>query len=394
MTSIGSFIRKTPAPSLRAYFEQAGIELPAAVNWNAPEPDIVQPLLQAVDDMGAESRGRIILDAGRVTAMATEAGQIALYSVFANRTFLDGLAGPHARSLWAFINEEVRFRQAEEVRYTDERRRGRSWDGFVVEASCNVRKDPASIGAFRAAILERFDSANVHVDIFERQRLTFDGQPSDLVQVTVYREGMPEDALKFEATTLVRKVTKPVFEAAVTYERATGVIEVVGNNRESREDMALFVARDLLGIEFQGQKLPLRRYDLSVLLLPFDFPCDLQDGIESVTLKQVRLMPFDYPGDRVTLECMRGADHTIWEMADLRFGHCNPLLGGWVATQAKLVIRFHPREGASRGRVLSLVVTMPHGCNLKDLTPEEQLIGSKYLRRWGILAEVDGATGD
>ena len=28
---------------------------------------------------------------------------------------------------------------------------------------------------------------------------------------------------------------------------------------------------------------------------------------------------------------------------------------------------------------------MPHGWNLKDQTEEEQLIGEKYLRRWGIL---------
>jgi len=32
---------------------------------------------------------------------------------------------------------------------------------------------------------------------------------------------------------------------------------------------------------------------------------------------------------------------------------------------------------------------MPHGCNLKDQTEEEQLIGEKYLRRWGILNDVD-----
>lgn len=392
MTTIASFIRKTPALCLRAYFDQSGIELPPAVNWNGPEAEIIQPLLQAVEDMDPESRARVVLDAARVTAMAKEAGQIALYGVFADRTVLDGMAGPHERSLWVFLKDEVQFRQAEEVRYTDELRRGRSWDGFLVEATRDVRKDPASVGALRVAIQERFQSANVHVDIFERQRLTFDGQTCDLVQVTVYREGMPEDALKFEATSLVRKVNKPVYEAAVTYERATGVIEVVGNNRESREDMALFVARDILGIEFQGTKLPARRYDLSVLLQPFNFPADAQDGIESVSLKQLRLMPFDYPGDRVTLECMRGADHTIWEMADLRFGDRNPLLGGWVVTQARLVIKFQPREGAVRGRVLSLVITMPHGCNLKDLTPEEQLIGNKYLRRWGILSGVDGAS--
>lgn len=391
LTTIAAFIRKTSAPSLRAYFDHLGFRLPLAVNWNGPESEIAGPLLQAVDEMSDMDRTRVVLEVGRVSAMATEAGQIALYSVAVDRTVLDALPSPHDRTLWMFRNDEIRFRQAEEVRYTDERRRGKLWDGFLLEPGRDIRRDASSLAAFSADVQERFNSANVHVDIFQRQRLNLEGETAELVQVTVYREGAPEDVLGFEAKVLVRTVRTPVVEAAVTYEPLTGVIEVVAADRESREAMGLLVARDLLGIEFQGQRLPARRYDLSVLLRPCDFISDPQDGIESVTLKQLRLMPLDHPGERVTLECMRGAGHTIWEMADARFGSHNPLFDGWVVTQARLVIKFRPREGATRGRVLSLVVTMPHGCNLKDLTPEEQVIGGKYLRRWGILSEPDGA---
>ena len=74
-------------------------------------------------------------------------------------------------------------------------------------------------------------------------------------------------------------------------------------------------------------------------------------------------------------------------MAEERLGPGNPIDGGWVATQAKLTIKFHPKGDARRGRTLPLTITMPHGCNLKDQTEEEQLIGEKYLRRWGILAD-------
>jgi hypothetical protein len=50
MASITSFIRNTPTASLRAYFNTSGIKLPTALDWDAPEPDVVRPLLQAVDD--------------------------------------------------------------------------------------------------------------------------------------------------------------------------------------------------------------------------------------------------------------------------------------------------------------------------------------------------------
>ena len=60
MASITSFIRNTPAASLRAYFNTSGIELPSALDWDAPEQDVVRPLLQTVDDMDDAARGRVV----------------------------------------------------------------------------------------------------------------------------------------------------------------------------------------------------------------------------------------------------------------------------------------------------------------------------------------------
>jgi hypothetical protein len=395
MASVTSFIRNMPASSLQAYFHHTGIELPTEIDWEAPEPEVVRVTLRAVDEMDDEARARIVNDAERVGALADDAGQTALYSVIDDRTVLDDLANGHARSLWMFLNEPIRFRHAEEVRYTDERRRGRSWDGFIGEPNLDLRRDEASIDAFKVALRERFASNNIHIDIFGRYRPTFDGEDCELVQIAIYREGLLDDFLAFDdGGALVRRARRPVFEAAMTYEPATGVIEVVANDRESREEMVRFMARDLLGIEFQSEKVPFRNYDLDVLLHPFSFPTDPEDGIESVEVKQLRLMPIDNNAERVTLECLRKADRTIWSMSADRFGPNDPLAGGWVATQAKLTIKFHPKADAKRGRTLPLTITMPHGCNLKDQTEEEQLIGEKYLRLWGILSGADSAVVD
>ncbi len=95
-----------------------------------------------------------------------------------------------------------------------------------------------------AAVRERFASPNIHIDIFDRRRPTFDGEDCELIQIAVYREGLPDDVLEFDAGDLVRRVRSPVFEAALTYEPATGVVEVVANDSESREAMTrIMVAR-------------------------------------------------------------------------------------------------------------------------------------------------------
>ena len=388
MASVTSFIRNTPAASLRAYFDHSGITLPVPVNWEAPEPEVVRPLLRAVDEMDEMAKARVVNDGERVSTMADEAGQTAIYSVAQDPDQLDDLQNAHDRALWMFLHDRAGFRHAEEVRYTDERRRGRMWDGFIGEPELVPQRDPAAVEAFKAAVRERFQSNNVHVDIFDRIRPTFDGADCALVQATVYREGRPDDFLEFVNGTLDRRPRRPVFEAALTYEPATGVIEVVASDRESREDLVRLFARDLLATEFRQERLPLRQFDLRVLQRPYAFPTDPGDGIESVRVNHLRLMPVDTVGERVTLECMRQATQTIWQMAQDRFGANNPLLGGWVVTQAKLTIRFHPESGARRGKTLPLTITMPHGCNLKDQTEREQMIGEKYLRRWGILRDV------
>jgi hypothetical protein len=389
MASVTTFIRNTPASSLQAYFEHTGIELSNPINWDGPEPEVVKGTLRAVDDMTDDERARVLNDAERVSALADDAGQTALCSVAEDRSVLDDLANGHARSLWMFLNAPTLFRFAEEVRFTDERRRGRSWDGFMAPANLDLKRDAVAQEAFKSALRERFSSNNIHIDIFSRHRPTFDGEDCELVQIVIYREGLPDAFLAFdEEGELIRRARRPVFEAAMTYEPETGVIEVVANDRESREEMARYMARDLLGVEFQSEKVPLRNYDLSVLLAFHPFQTDPDDGIESVEVKQLRLMPFDNNGERVTLECLRKADRTIWSMSADRFGANDPLTGGWVATQAKLTIKFQPKGDARRGRTLPLTITMPHGCNLKDQTEEEQLIGEKYLRRWGILRDV------
>ena len=177
-------------------------------------------------------------------------------------------------------------------------------------------------------------------------------------------------------------------EAALTYEPVPGVIEVVAKDREKREVLVRMLARDLLATDFREQRIPLRRYDLSVLMRPFTFPTDPADGLEIVRVNQLRLMPLDTTAERVTLECMRQSNATIWDMARERFEAANPLSGGWIVTQAKLTIRFHPDTGSRRGRTLPLTITMPHGCDLKDRTERERMVGNKYLRKWGILRDI------
>lgn len=388
MAAISAFLRKTPRDSLREYFDRPEIGLPDEFDWSVPEAELSKPLLGAIEKMSRVQRDRISNDAERVHTLSDEPGQAALYSVVEDPDLLDELANPHARSLWMFLNAQDRFRHAEEVRFTESNRRGRMWAGYMTDPGCAMQRDAAARHAFISAIKEFSGAAHAHVDIFDRVRTTHEGKECDLVQVTIYREGRPDDLLRFDDKgSLVRQAYRPVFEAAVTYEPATGVIEVIANDKETRGEIVKATVTHLLGVEFTDNRLPLRCYDLSVLLKPYDFPVDPEDGIEGVEVRELRLMPIDDSSRRVTLENMARADDTIWSMADEMFEARTPLRDGFVITRAKLAVKLAKRPGGDRRRTLTLSITWPHGCDLKDRTATEQLIGEKYLRRWGILVD-------
>jgi hypothetical protein len=104
MTAITKFVRRTPVVSLRTYFDRTGIQLMPSVDWDAPEADVVHPLLQAVEGLDDSAAARVVNDAERVTAMADEAGQAALYSIAQAPDRLDQLRNDHDRALWMFLH--------------------------------------------------------------------------------------------------------------------------------------------------------------------------------------------------------------------------------------------------------------------------------------------------
>lgn len=390
MASITSFFRKTPVPSLKAYFETKSFNLQSTVVWTAPESDVVAALIEALDALTEVDREALILEINRIIALADEPGQNALLAVVSNPIAFDAVEGGHNRALWLLMNEPANFRLAEDVRYNDEKRRGRMWQGFVVEKHKLVRKDQFSRNAFIAEVQAKFSTSNVHVDVFDRHRVTFDGASHQLVQVAVYREGRPDDALGFDgAGNLRRHLVKPVYEASLTYEPGEGVMEVVAGDKDIRLVMASIMGRTLMDIDFKDEKLPAREYDLGVLMEPFAFPTDPRAApeqvIERVQVRELRFQPLDVEGQRVTLECDGSVGETIWDMADKHIGPLMQRRDEWLITRARLVVKFAPYGKSRRSRSLNLTITVPHGCNLKDMTPTERLVGEKYLRDWGIL---------
>ncbi len=389
--AINQFIRKTPRASLRAYFDKKPHPIAALVNWNDEESDLVKPLLKAVDEMTDTELAMLKIDAERIHEMTDEIGQRALFSVVTDghiATYL-ALKSAHDRALFVFLRSPDAFRRAEDIRYADEYRKGRMWDGVLDPIDLNVSRNNQHIADFEKQVTDYFRTGGkLKVEIFNRTRSDLEYDAIELVQVMIYREDLPDSYLAFENNDLVTKVRRPVYEMALTYEAKTGAIEVISQGRECREELVkLFSATLLQSPLDEAQRVPLKKYDISKLLHSYDFPTDPEDGIEIVKVMMLELKPMD-SGNKVRPTVTAKETKTIHEVSRDWFATHDPLRTGFLPAKAKLSIRFKPDSIDRRGKTLPVEITWPNGCDLKGKTAKEQLIGDKYLKRWGLVEEI------
>jgi hypothetical protein len=384
MAAINKFLRSVPPALLARYFRENGFELATAVDWEQERPILARQLIQLVAELDFASRGRFIMTVGRVAAMSDEAGQVALYAAASNQSALDDLPGGYARAMHLFLADKSRFRRAEAMRYTDDRRFGRIWNGFQCQAHLAPHLDGNAAASFSAAIRASFDTDQVFVDIHERTRCALESEPADLVQVDIYRDDKIDEEWFLEQGAVDRRTRRKVIEAAVTYEPGTGIIECCCSDKKTRAAFVKLFAEHFLGMPAPVPMGRFRHYDLRPLLVHHAFSTDPKDGIASVKVTMLKMMPHDTNAERLTLDVASSAATDIWATAERRFGATNPMNGGWSITHARLSIRFHAHPDGRPERTLPVTISMPSGCDLKDRTDDERIIGERYLRRWGL----------
>jgi hypothetical protein len=390
--AIAQFIRKASRTSLHEYFQEKPHPISEKVNWGDTNSDHVKPLLKAVDEMTDSELAMLKVNAERIHEMTDEVGQRALLSVVKDsqlETYLS-LESAYDRALFVFIRFTDDFRHAEDIRYADEYRKGRMWDGFLGPVDVEVSRDATHIEEFQKKVVEHFRTGGkLKVEIFNRTRSDLEYDAMDLVQIMIYREGLPDSYLAFEGNdNLVTKVRQPVDEMVITYEPKSGAIEVIAPGKECREELVKMFSATLLQSPLdEAQRVPLKKYNLSTLLSPRSFPTDPDDGIEVVKIMMLELKPFDN-GNKVRLSVTAKEQKTIHDVSREWFEQHDPLRTGFLVAKVKLSIRFKPDSTDRRGKTLPVEITWPNGCDLKGKTTKEQLIGEKYLKRWGLVEEI------
>jgi hypothetical protein len=179
-----------------------------------------------------------------------------------------------------------------------------------------------------------------------------------------------------------------VRETTITYEAASGTIEVVGRQKATREKIARAFAEVILEHEITDERLPQRRYDLSPLLSPKALHLSPEDGIARAKVTMLALSTLD---ESLTqrFEVSFADDVSLHAALDGHFGEMNPLRSDLLPRVARIEIEFEPPVGRRRGKKVNVELAMPNKCSLRGKTARERLILGSYLRSWGLARGVD-----
>lgn len=367
------------------------------IDWSAPDIEVRNELERMLyTDVAGVPVLRSALE--RIGQLSGEPGDRAMIAACGAdldlRHELQHQPNSHERGLWLLLHRPELFEYAEGIRHADHFYQRRGWSGYIGPRGLWPDLSASALNFFRLRLAETFrrlngSGRNVVIEAFERgpTNLGHHGE-GRVFQILAHLEGMPATSNEFDEARMVRRSMRPAIEVALVYAPDSGAIDVVADGGgKPREAVAKAFAEELLPATDGLNPVKLRQLDLSGLATPQSFPVDPIDGIESVRLISLRVAP-DGPEGHLTLEVGPNGRRTLHEMARSWFESGDPLPRRPSILRARLAIRFSPLPGKSRGRILNVELSVPCGCNLRDQSDQERLIGEKYLRRWGLVREV------
>lgn len=389
---IRKFVRSVLPQQLQAFLEDHNLVLPEDFSWRGKGHDYANTLVDAIFGKDDSHLIEIIV---RIHDMHDEIGQTALAALFCDDEAFEQQKGEMGRSLWAFCHSEKHFTEAEQFAYLDVKRNTRQWSGFNGPKDKTVDTEMAAKAIFKEVLANHFKTKRrFKLEFLRRTRSNQEGQRADLIQLMIFQEGHETGVptLHEDGDHIETLYFRPLEELALTYEPATGVIEVVSPKKDTRSVLAKAFVKAFLGYDVDDPKnVPLREYNLDVLKTPQNLmdQVEASDNIEDVRVTLMRLKPYDEK-NFVTVEVAYQdvQRRSVYDVSQEWFSQNDPIKKPFNVKQVRIAVKFKGDDRLANGKLINVMVSSPNGCNLHEHTEQERLICTKYLQRWGLVTTL------
>ena len=397
--------KKETLPLLKRYVELCDTVTAGNIDWSQPIEKVRESIVAAMAAVVGQSRKKFEDRAERIYLMSKEVGHEAVRSlgkglVIPGKEVLpDGLA----RMLWLYLEKNVAFMDAEEARYAIEHRLSpKIYSGFSgpKNLEISVTDDSKKQFAAKMAALMGVEAKDIAVSDFTRSEYSVSDDEEDNVEEVVlyqFSAAVNTDADSFDTVrdgVVETEYYVPCEKIRMTYEPASGAIEVYAPNLAMRRDVARAFADTIMNHEIKGETIPLKDYDLESFKKSRTFPAH-GESIGTVRVTQIKVERRHEIGggeasskktvyNALDIRVHRNESRSIWATAldDFKIDDLTP----YDVKQVKFVIQI-PKQGDRRAHGLTVLITAPNGCSNGNMSNEERELRDRLLSHWQILNE-------
>ena len=387
---IKKLIRNTPEENLQDFLITHNLNLPDDFEWEIKNKNYHNHLFASIWNFDDLKKQDLFDGIERVHNMSDELGQSALCAVIGNHATFLSQKGEYARSLWVYMNHPENFRIAEHHASHDYKRKSKEWNAFVGPKNREVHQSEKHISEFEELVLNHIDiSKKLKIEFCNRVKFDNFGNEMTICVLMAFHDGLPKSLQAFDENEVVTKYFSPAEEFSISYDPDSGLIEVISNSKDNRAFLAKKFANIFLKTANENFEIKLKQYHLSQFRSYQDLMTgvDAKDMIDDIKVTLLKLKPLNSKNS-TTIESPFSESKTIYEIAKDWYAGNNPLSGSFEIKKVRLSIKFKPDNKNPRGKLIHINITDPNGCDLKDRTEKEKLIGSKYLERWGIVENI------
>lgn len=337
------------------------------------------------------------IEASRILQIAEARGQYALDGLAraklkpAEQANLKAQRDEIHRSLWVYLNNRLLFEAVEGVlHHRLYRRYGKHYQSF--RAAKPGEQDATSFEAMRDELIAEIESRldmGVGCQV-ERFEVPSEHDMPAAEMYIIYHPNPPTSARELREDGERRRIYfRPPGEATIVYTPSTGAVEVRGETRLIRQDVAESFVQVALGQDLSNQPLDYREYDLSRFLDGFSLDIPSVAGFHVRSAGVIRAeISVRHLGNRLSLATTihEDIDRVIDGLAGLR-----AIFRRAVAIRFVEIAVRYSLAGETTERTLDFTMSDQNSCSLLSLPDErERVLGHRLLRHWGVLRELRG----
>lgn len=407
MENFSRFVQKTTKetlPLLKRYVAQCDAQTAGAIDWSLPIENVRKSIVAAMGAVVGQPRKKLEDRAERIYLMAKASGHEAVRSLGKGLEFpgKEELPDGMARMAWLYLEKNTAFVHAEEARYAIEHRLSpKTYSGFSGPKNLELTVSDENRQQFAAKVAGLMKVEPDEIAISDFIRTDYSGQDdhdeegTEQVMLYQFSAAVNAEAESFDTVRDGKVETEyfvPCSKIRLTYEPASGAIEVYAPNIGMRRDVARAFADTIMKHEIDGETIPLEDYDLESFKKPRTFPAN-GENIGPVRVTQIKVERRHEVGggkgsaknaayNALDIRLHRNETRPIWAVAqgDFSIDELTP----YDVKQVKILVQI-PKQGDRRAHGLTILITAPNGCSNGNMSGEERELRDRLLRHWQIV---------